>query len=226
MKTIALIHVFIVLATNCCGQSKEVNRSTKQINQIFTDQRDGHKYELVSTNDRFWFNQNLNFKTNDSECLNDEQINCEKHGRLYSWEEAQNVCPEAWRQPTKEDFVDLFSTIAIKDEIYNSAIYTFPYTWSNFNLENPAGIFMERNGLKHKKKFIPNESFNIWITDYDNPSLAKHIHAYEYRNKRKEAYRLTAFVHNHEKKNSIRYKRKFGVRCVIPISEFNKLSLK
>lgn len=203
-----------------------MDTNRKEIIQIYTDERDGNKYHLISTNDRYWFNQNLNFSTENSECLNNEKENCDKYGALYSWKEAQNVCPEAWRQPEKQDFIDLFSTIANKDEKYNAAIFTFPFTWSNFNEGNQAGIFLEKNGLKHKNKFITNESFNIWINDLENPELAKHIHAYEYKNKRKENFRLTAFVHDHEKKNSIKNKRKFGVRCVIPISEFNKLSIK
>lgn len=41
----------------------------------------------------------------------------------------------------------------------------------------------------------------------------------------KEEYKPTAFVNDHEEKNSIKNKRMLGVRCVIPIIEFNKLSI-
>ena len=74
------------------------------------------------------------------------------------------------------------------DEKYASAVYTYPFIWSNFNEENQAGIFSEKNGLKHKHKFIANTSFNIWIGDQKDTNIARHIHAYEYRNKRKDVF--------------------------------------
>ncbi len=226
MKVFIFTIFLFSLTVNVFSQAKQDWKHTKRVTQIFTDQRDGEKYHLISTEDRYWLNENLRFKTENSNTLDDLDSNAEKLGLLYSWKEAQEVCPDGWKQPNFQDYKDLFSSIAINDKGFIAGIYSYDYTMLEFNEENPAGINIEQNGMKHKKKYRGHQSFNIWIRNEEDPSLAQHIHGYDYRNNRKEEYRFTIFVHDHEKQNSIRYKRKFGVRCVIPISEYNKLILK
>ena len=229
LKNCIFLLFLLTLSANIYSQHQtELMISTieilpQNITQIFTDSRDSTRYPLIASSDRYWLNANLNFKTEDSNCLDDLESNCNTLGRLYSWEEAQNVCPENWKLPTQEDFRKLFIHISSEEEGYQTAIFTFPYTFENFNKKNPAGIQINPNGMKHKKKYIANTSFNLWLrstNEYD----ASHIHGYEYKIKKEKKSLLTIFPHNHEEKKSIRYKRKFGVRCVIPISEFNKLS--
>jgi uncharacterized protein (TIGR02145 family)/uncharacterized repeat protein (TIGR02543 family) len=85
--------------------------------------------EYVELGSKKWMSKNLNIHTEDSWCYgeggqvhdysNDTwktltsseiQTNCNKYGRLYTWEVAKSACPLAgsgWRLPTREDWDDL-----------------------------------------------------------------------------------------------------------------------
>lgn len=76
----------------------------------FTDIRDGQSYNIVQIGDLLWMAENLNFAGVDAagstsgSCPDGEDKNCKKMGRLYAWADAQNICPEGWRLPSKADF--------------------------------------------------------------------------------------------------------------------------
>ena len=48
--------------------------------------------------------ENLNYNSEESWCYNDDPANCEKWGRLYTWNAATKACPEGWRLPTDDDW--------------------------------------------------------------------------------------------------------------------------
>ena len=231
VKICPFLLLFMTLSANIYTQSKtnltgsKTDYLTQNVTQIFTDTRDNKKYPLIRSKDRYWLNANLNFETENSNCLDDKESNCETLGRLYSWKEAQDVCPDNWYLPTVKDFRNLFSPISQFESGHETGLFTFPYTWGNFNSDNPAKIKISQNGMKHKKKYLKKASFNIWLRS-SNEVVASHLHGYEYKIKKEQKKLLTIFPHNHEKKKPIQDKRKFGVRCVTPISEFNKLKFK
>ena len=48
-----------------------------------------------------WMAKNLNFKLEEgSFCYDNQQENCSKYGRLYTWEAAQKACPPGWHLPS------------------------------------------------------------------------------------------------------------------------------
>jgi uncharacterized protein (TIGR02145 family) len=73
----------------------------------FTDSRDGKFYRTVAIGDRTWMAQNLDFKTDPSQCYENVVRNCETYGRLYAWKTARQVCPEGWHLPTDEEWTAL-----------------------------------------------------------------------------------------------------------------------
>lgn len=94
MRLAPLFALFLTVFLVACGQS-------------FTDPRDGQAYKIVQIGNVTWFAENLNYEVDGSACPEGDNRNCEKYGRLYTWEAAQNVCPEGWVLPDSLDFAKL-----------------------------------------------------------------------------------------------------------------------
>jgi|GEM_PF-1335703 len=58
-----------------------------------------------------WMGENLNIETADSWCYDDDPANCEKYGRLYTWNAAKSACPAGWRLPTRGDWGSLLEVV-------------------------------------------------------------------------------------------------------------------
>lgn len=81
--------------------SKPDNDST------FTDTRDGKTYRTVKLGERIWMAENLNYEMEDgvkSWCNGNKKENCDKYGRLYTFEAAKAACPPGWRLPEVEEW--------------------------------------------------------------------------------------------------------------------------
>lgn len=58
-----------------------------------------------------WMKKNLNVKTEGSWCYDNKDANCNKYGRLYTWEAAKSACESiGMRLPVLSEWSDLVST--------------------------------------------------------------------------------------------------------------------
>jgi len=73
--------------------------------ETFVDPRDSKSYKVKDINGTKWFVQNLNYNVDgSSKCYDGEEENCKVFGRLYSYDAAQQVCPEGTHLSTDNEW--------------------------------------------------------------------------------------------------------------------------
>ena len=117
--TVLALSAFVSLASaeQVCTESEYKGRSIKKCYDTgtpsarFTDPRDGQSYRTVKIGNQTWMAENLNYETDDSYCYDNESANCQKYGRLYTWNAAMEACPSGWHLPSYDEWKPLFSTV-------------------------------------------------------------------------------------------------------------------
>lgn len=99
-----------------------------------TDKRDGKSYKLQNVAGKMWMAQDLNYERLGSMCFNNEDANCTKYGRLYTFSSAQEACPAGWRLPNRNE-----AQAVINDE-------SFPWSYSGRCKEGDCD-FTEKMGF-------------------------------------------------------------------------------
>ncbi len=90
----------------------------------FTDPRDGSIYNTItfkkhlgdSVVERTWFAENASYEIPKSYCYEDMKAYCDKFGRLYNYDGANQACPDGWHVPTIKEWNYLFSFFGGKHE--------------------------------------------------------------------------------------------------------------
>jgi len=104
--------IIIALVTGSFTLDNNIFKNDKNNLEVgnFMDERDGQVYtwKLLKDNKR-WMSVNLNFKTQDSWCYNNNDSICTKYGRLYTWDSAQKACPNGWHLPSDKEWHQMTS---------------------------------------------------------------------------------------------------------------------
>ena len=86
----------------------------------FIDERDNQTYNWIKIGNQTWMAENLNYDAGDgSICYAEEEHNCEKYGRLYTWEIAKDVCPDGWHLPSDNEWKKLEEHLGMNSQILN-----------------------------------------------------------------------------------------------------------
>ncbi|MCL2102284.1 MAG: fibrobacter succinogenes major paralogous domain-containing protein [Fibromonadales bacterium] len=106
MNRIFFIFCFLFLCMAGCKEKKEQAQIQAET-FLLSDSRDGQEYKAVKIGQQIWMAGNLNYKTDDSWCYGNEESNCEKYGRLYTWNAAKDACPDGWHLPSRDEWNEL-----------------------------------------------------------------------------------------------------------------------
>jgi len=90
---------------------------------VFIDSRDGKEYPYSTIGDLDWFSKNLAYNGVGVPYENCD-VTCNVFGHFYNWKEAKEACPEGWRLPTEEDWINLAKAYISNKEF--SPLGTFP----------------------------------------------------------------------------------------------------
>ena len=165
------------------------------------DSRDGKDYKTIVIGNQEWMAENLNFDDgsiylkNLTHCYENKEINCEKGGRYYTWTAAMNidkkwkessalasgkidaehrgVCPEGWHIPTKQDWLDLFSTMYNPFKMMARNVPEWKKYESGITNESgftayPTGYLFEGNYLYDGSTAANVQPTYLWTADEDN----------------------------------------------------------
>ena len=117
------------------------------------DARDGRMYRTVKIGTQVWLAQNMRYgapksaETKDSlgTCYKNQAWYCNRYGRLYSWEEAVQVCPDGWRLPDSLDFATLVASVGGVDSA-GKKLKSTKY-WEDYEgYDSGTGARVERSG--------------------------------------------------------------------------------
>lgn len=97
---------FTIVKDGLDGDGSITNFKKNDADQSFVDERDGKKYLYTEIDGVYWMRQNLAWE-GAGKAFKDYDVMSDIFGRYYSWEEAQNACPEGWTLPSDEDWVSL-----------------------------------------------------------------------------------------------------------------------
>jgi uncharacterized protein (TIGR02145 family) len=176
-KSILLIIAILILTLSTAAQ----------LNENFTDSRDGKTYKILKIGTQTWMAENLAYKSitgcwdygNDLSKLN--------YGCLYNWETAKKVCPAGWHLPANDEFTVLTNFLGgdsiaggkLKEEgeVYWEAPNTGATNESGF-AALPGG-YWDANG----KKIMNINKNGIWwsSSEYDQNSALNLISGSGYK---------------------------------------------
>lgn len=75
----------------------------------YTDVRNNYVYKYITHNGLKWMTENLKYPSDGRGlCYATVLGNCDRYGRLYTWNDAKDACPDEWRLPTKSEMEAYF----------------------------------------------------------------------------------------------------------------------
>ena len=112
---------------------------------FMTDYRDGRVYNTVKIGAQTWMAENMKYVTEGSGCYDNERENCEIFGRLYSWSDAYEACPEGYHMPDDDDWTKLKNFLSDNGDGKLSSILKSDDYWKNPG-KNTVGMNIRPSG--------------------------------------------------------------------------------
>lgn len=191
-----------------------INNSDRQ----FTDNRDKRQYYITEVGNTEWMRENLAWDGAGHAFRNCEVMST-IFGRYYSWEEAQNACPEDWRLPSEKDWQDLLSNMSIGLDKYSDAMGAAGILMENISFnETPMWPFSRKVKISNSARFSAIPSGYAIVEDSDTNFFEVYNYAVFWSSDKAEDGGYCRYIYKDEDclYSGIRDTRSFGasVRCV------------
>jgi len=174
LKTTVYIAYLFLCSLNTCAQES-----------IFTDQRDGKKYPVITLGTLQWFKSNLSYETKTSWCAqHGKGANC-NDGNFYYYNNLDSVCPQGWRVPTWADWESTMKVIIDKHHIHPDSVKYKKGVNRGAVIVNGINVIDDTLGLNVKpigwvegnKRESQNEGqANFFILDDEKKDPTTHLH--------------------------------------------------
>lgn len=120
MIKIEIVFSIVAILLFSCQKDENQNNETLE-NGTISDTRDNQVYKVIEINNTWWMAENLNFNTENSVYYNGDSLNYHEYGKLYSYVEVLNACPDGWHLATDEEWKNLERAMGMnEDEIYSA----------------------------------------------------------------------------------------------------------
>jgi len=128
---LALLVVTAVGLTGCGGDDNGGNPTDNDNGSNIggTNCTSAENCRQVTINGQIWMAENLNIKTANSWCYGNSAANCEKYGRLYTWDAAMKACPKGWHLPSRDEWYTLLDYVGEPKQILWATNTDTAYYW-------------------------------------------------------------------------------------------------
>ena len=125
----------------------------------------GKLYKTIKVNNHLWMAENLTLLVKDSWFYDDNAINGEKYGRLYTWDAAIKACPTGWSLPSNDHWDELINYFGGEELIYHKLIVGGE---SGFNVQfagyrSQHGVYLSRDRAADFWTSTEAGSANAWL---------------------------------------------------------------
>lgn len=134
----------------------------------FKDPRDEQVYPTVQIGNQCWLQKNMNYKTINSWCYDNDSANCSIYGRLYSvsydtfiqetsdsnfiQSDIQEICPPGWHVPSEIEWTILINYLGGMEKALRKMKSTSGW-YNNKNGSNSSGFTALPSGVRSFKRY-------------------------------------------------------------------------
>ena len=188
-----------------CGDNQAWSSDLTKNTGKMTDSRDETEYRTVVIGNQTWLRDNLRYNISGSKCVEGDNANCSKYGRIYSWDAAQNACPEGYHLPTSNDWLELLLFTSRNFPAYAESITKNMTECKTYNLPNTGdtAVCSENNHYYHDyysnddPALGPKSESNTYGGSYRCYDYRYSFGYDEWRNGEYEDYNYSAWVYGY-----------------------------
>ena len=133
----------------------------------YTDTRTPQQtYRTLKVGEKTWMVDNMNYSTTDSWCYGGSADKCDTYGRLYTWNDAQTVCPTGWHPADISEYRalnDILPRIELKDNDYWQSSPTSQDIFKGFEFR--GGGIRVNGSFEYEKRVA-----GFWLRDSSTTS--------------------------------------------------------